>query len=87
MKKVIMGDEKQTVTLDEVNSNKIYAIVRRSVIYKAHSTDRRWHFLSIEDSISRWSCEETLSDLIASEVEKGVYEFESYTDYWEWVLR
>ncbi len=85
MKKVIV-DSVETVDLTNINSSKIYAIVRKGVVYKAHSLrDNRCAFVSMEESVSVWVSDDSLSELIGIEIGAGVFEFESLSEFCKWI--
>ena len=86
MKKVIKSSV-ETVGLDQVNGSKIYAVIRRDVVYKAHGVREGYRFISMEDSRSGWESAETLESLIKSELTNGVFEFESLNEFCRWVLK
>ena len=86
MKKVVKSSV-ETVGLDQVNGSKVYAVIRRGVIYKAHSVKEGYRFISMEDSGSGWESAETLEALIESELTNGVYEFESLCEFCKWILK
>ncbi len=85
MKKVIK-DSVETVDLSKVQPGSIYIIVRKDVVYKAHKTEDIWRFVSMADSISVWISNDTLSELIESEMSIGVFEFESFHELCKWMV-
>ena len=86
MKKVVKSSV-ETIGLDQVDSNNIYAILRDGSIYKAHTVKEGYRFISMEDSGSGWDSAATLEALIKSELTNGVFEFESSSEFAEWILK
>lgn len=89
MRKIIEKIEDAYVVLEDISDCSIYAFKGGERIYKAHKIYRdKWAFLAIDNSLF-WANGEhdTLRELIKSNLNNPVYEFDNVKEFCKWALK
>lgn len=94
MRLVVNKEDKKTVSIDNIDKDKIYAFVGVSNVYKLHRVNteersERYAFISLSDSMFFANgVFETMKDAIGDCISGGdkVYEFDNPADFCQWAL-